>query len=186
MTSSKWLRGHFLVASPHLMDPNFARAVVLMIQHDRDGAMGVVLNRSIEKTIQQLWAEVHEGSCDNQQHLNLGGPVSGPLVAVHTDANLGELEVFSGLFFSADRQHLEQLVDQENVRLKMFIGHSGWGRGQLENELSQGAWLTMPASVEEVFQDEQELWRLVTRKIGKEMLVSMLHVKGVPDDPTVN
>jgi putative transcriptional regulator len=186
MALSKSLRGHFLVASPHLMDPNFARTVVLLIQHDQDGAMGVVLNRSIEKTIQQLWEEVHEGHCDNQQRLNLGGPVSGPLVAVHTDASLGELEVLSGLFFSADRQHLERLVEQERVRLKLFVGHSGWGSGQLESELDQGAWLTVPASLDEVFQDEQELWRSVTRKIGKEMLVSMLHIKDVPDDPTVN
>jgi putative transcriptional regulator len=112
--------------------------------------------------------------------------VSGPLVAVHTDASLGELEVLSGLFFSADRQHLERLVEQERVRLKLFVGHSGWGSGQLESELDQGAWLTVPASLDEVFQDEQELWRSVTRKIGKEMLVSMLHIKDVPDDPTVN
>jgi putative transcriptional regulator len=186
MTSNKSLRGHFLVASPHLMDPNFARTVVLLIQHDRDGAMGVVLNRSIDKTIQQLWEEVHEGPCENQQHLNLGGPVSGPLIALHTDANLGEMEVLSGLFFSADRQHLDRLVKEENLRLKMFIGHSGWGGGQLENELRQGAWLTVPASLDEVFEDEQELWRSVTHKIGKQMLVSMLHIKDVPDDPTVN
>jgi putative transcriptional regulator len=186
MKKSKSLQGHFLVASPHLMDPNFARTVVLLIQHDRDGAMGVVLNRPIEKTIQQLWKEVHEGPCDNLRHLNLGGPVSGPLLALHTDSALGELEVIPGVFFSADKEHLERLVEQDVPQMKMFIGHSGWGGGQLENELKQGAWLTVPANLDEVFQDDQELWRCVTQKIGKEMLVGMLHIKNVPDDPSLN
>lgn len=186
MKSTPPLQGHFLVASPHMMDPNFARTVVLLIQHDRDGAMGVVINRSIEKTIQELWEEVHEGHCDNRQPLNLGGPVSGPLIALHTDSELGELEVVPGLFFTAEKGHLEQLVQQEGLRLKMFIGHSGWGNGQLENELRQGVWLTVPASLEDFFHDEQEVWRSITRKIGKEMLVSMLHIKHVPHDPSSN
>jgi len=186
MDSTKSLEGHFLVASPHLMDPNFARTVVLLIQHNEEGAMGIVLNRSLHKTIQQLWKEVHEGHCENQQHLNLGGPVSGPLVALHTDAELGEMEIVPGLYFSVDKAHLEQLVQRQGQRLKMFIGHSGWGGGQLENELSQGAWLTAPASLEDVFQEEQEIWRLVSRRIGRQFLVSMLNIKHVPDDPSSN
>ena len=157
MPLTKSLRGHFLVASPHMLDPNFAQTVVLLIQHSAEGAFGVVLNRSTRKTVQELWEEVHEGHCENRQFLNLGGPVSGPLMALHTDPELGELEIVPGLFFSADKTHLEQLVDKADLRLKMFVGHSGWGGGQLENELAQGAWLTAPASLEEVFRDEQEL-----------------------------
>lgn len=186
MPLKKSLRGHFLVASPHLLDPNFARTVVLLIQHNADGALGVVLNRSIEKTVRELWEEVHEGHCENQQFLNLGGPVSGPLMALHTDAELGEIEILPGLFFSAEKGHLEELVDKRGLRLKLFIGHSGWGGGQLENELSQGAWLTVPASLEDVFHDEHELWRLVSRRIGHELFVSVLKIKHVPDDPSLN
>jgi len=183
---SKSLEGHFLVASPHLLDPNFARSVVLLIQHNEEGAMGVVLNRSASKTICELWEELHEAHCDNSQHLNLGGPVSGPLLALHTDAKLGEMEILPGLYFSVAKEHLEQLVQQPGLRLKLFVGHSGWAGGQLEGELRQGAWLTVPASLDEVFQDEQEIWRLVSRKIGKQMLDSMLHIKHVPEDPSLN
>jgi putative transcriptional regulator len=183
---SPHLQGHFLVASPHLMDPNFAQTVVLLIQHDDDGAMGVIVNRPIEKTVEELWEEVHEGHCANQQHLNLGGPVSGPLIALHTDSALGDLEVVPGLFFTTERDRLEELVQHTGQRLKLIIGHSGWGGGQLENELRQGAWFTAPATVEEVFLDEQDIWRSITRKIGRQMLASMLHIKHVPEDPTSN
>lgn len=186
MSPVKSLRGHFLVASPHLLDPNFVQTVVLLIQHNDEGALGVVLNRSTEKTVQELWEEIHEGHCENQLLLNLGGPVSGPLIALHTDAELGEMEVVPGLFFSADKGHLERLVDKAPLRMKMFIGHSGWGGGQLENELAQGAWFTAPASLEEVFREEQELWRSVSRKIGRQMLSSMLHIKDLPEDPSLN
>jgi putative transcriptional regulator len=180
------LQGHFLAASPHLQDPNFVHTVVLLIQHDTDGALGVVLNRPTDKTIQQLWEDVHEPSCDNQQHLHLGGPVSGPLMALHTVPALGEFEVLPGLYFSTQKDHLEELVQSDDSRSRLFVGHSGWGGGQLENELQQGAWLTTPATLEDVFFDESQLWRRVTRQITGRMMQEALKIKHVPDDPTVN
>ena len=180
------LQGHFLAASPHLQDPNFVHTVVLLIQHDADGALGVVLNRPTDKTIQQLWEDVHEPPCDNQQHLHLGGPVSGPLMALHTVPALGELEVLPGLYFSTQKDHLEELVQTHDSQSRLFVGHSGWGGGQLENELQQGAWLTTPATLEDVFFDQSELWRRVTRQITGRMMQEALKIKHVPDDPTVN
>jgi len=182
----KSLQGQLLAASPYLVDPNFVRTVVLMVQHGPQGALGVVLNRPIDKTVQDLWREVDEPPCDSQKRLNLGGPVSGPLMALHTQAPLGEIEVLPGLFFSADKTHLEELVQSEDDRYKLFIGHSGWGSGQLESELNQGAWLILPATIDYVFDDGEKLWRTVTREVGRSTLASVLHIKHVPDDPTVN
>ena len=180
------LRSHFLAASPYLEDPNFLQTVVLLIQHDADGALGVVLNRPTDKTVQQLWEEVHEPPCDNQQHLYLGGPVSGPLMALHTVAALGDLEVLPGLFFSTQKEHLEELVKRDEAQSRVFVGHSGWGGGQLETELRQGAWLTMPATLEEVFFDETQLWRRVTREISSGMMRAALKIKHMPEDPSLN
>ena len=80
----KSLKGHFLVASPHLADANFYRSVVLMIQHDEDGAVGLVLNRPTDNTIAEVWEMISESPCDVQGCVSIGGPVAGPLMALHT------------------------------------------------------------------------------------------------------
>ena len=182
----KLLQGQLLVASPHLEDPNFARSVILLIQHGEDGTFGLVLNRPIDKTIQELWQEVEEAPCVSRQHINLGGPVSGPLMALHTEQPLGEIEILPGVYFSAQKEHLEDLVQRPNVQLKLFIGHSGWSEGQLESEMDQGAWLVAPATAAYIFLAEEELWPQVSRQIGAAVLATSLKIKHVPDDPSVN
>ena len=74
------LEGQLLVATPQLMDPNFARTLVLLIQHTDEGALGVVVNRPLGKTIQELWREVGSAPCHSRQPIYLGGPVPGPLM----------------------------------------------------------------------------------------------------------
>jgi putative transcriptional regulator len=180
------LAGHFLVASPHLLDPNFVRAVVLLVQHTEQGALGIVMNRPVNKTVQDLWREIGGGPCSSTQPVHLGGPVSGPLMAVHRHAALAELEILPGLYFCASKQNLDTLVEQSKEPFKIFVGHSGWGPGQLDNELSQGAWLTTPATLDLIFFDGGDLWHTVTRQIGRNLLQTMLHLKEFPPDPTVN
>lgn len=182
------LAGHLLIASPYLVDPNFARTVVLMIHHSDEGAFGVVLNRPSDKTIQELWQEVSETPCQTEQHLHLGGPVSGPLIAIHTSRSLAEMEIVPGVFFSAQREHLEKLVAAPGETFRLFVGHSGWAGGQLENELRVGSWLTMPATLEYVFFDESELWKKTTKQIGESLLLSALKINArrVPPDPSIN
>ena len=86
------LRGHFLVASKFLADPNFARTVVLLVQHDEDGAFGVVLNRRAGSTVEELWSQVGQANCNSQQPVYVGGPVPGPLMAIHADRSQAEVE----------------------------------------------------------------------------------------------
>jgi putative transcriptional regulator len=182
----KSLKGHFLVASAHLLDPNFVRTVVLLMHHNDDGAFGVVLNRPTESTIRELWEKVGQSPCESDQHVHLGGPVSGPLVAVHTDASLGEMEIIPGIYFAAQRDHLEGLLQQHEQAFRFFVGHSGWGGGQLEGELQQGAWLTTPATPDFVFYSDDDLWRQITQHIGQTVLVDILRLKGMPKDPSLN
>jgi len=87
------LQGHLLIASPHLADPNFARTVVLMVQHSDQGALGVVLNRPTSKTVKELWKEVGDAPCHTEAPVCLGGPVSGPLMAVHTNQFFAEIDM---------------------------------------------------------------------------------------------
>ncbi len=180
------LKGHFLVASPYLTDPNFIRTVVLMIHHSEEGAFGVVVNRIASSSIRELWEHITKRTCKLEQLVNIGGPVSGPLMAIHTHPDIAEIEILPGLYFSAQRDHLEKLVESEKQPLRLFIGHSGWGKGQLERELRQGAWFTLPASVEDVFGDESEMWHRLTTQVGRQILMSAVKLKGLPSDPTLN
>ena len=180
------LEGHLLIACPQLLDPNFVRTVVLLVQHGHDGAFGLVLNRPLNKTVSQLWEQVQEPPCACQQHINAGGPVSGPLMALHTFEDLSELQVVPGVFFSAEKTHLEELVRRDGGQFKLFVGHSGWGGRQLESELKQGAWRTMPAKAEYIFLDEEAMWPRISGEIGRSLLQDILKLKDLPEDPTVN
>jgi putative transcriptional regulator len=180
------LKGHFLVASPHLADPNFARTVVLLVQHGKEGAFGVVLNRPAENTLQEVWEKVAGSACEIDAHVYMGGPVPGPLLAVHGDQSLAEMEIAPGVYFASQRDHLERLVHQPEFPSRFFVWHSGWGGGQLERELEEGAWLTAPATADCVFSDGSELWNRVTREIGSSLLNEILGTRNLPKDPTVN
>jgi putative transcriptional regulator len=180
------LTGHLLVASSHLLDPNFAKSVVLLVQHTKEGALGLVINRPIDKTVQDLWREVGGGPCESQQPVFLGGPVPGPLMAVHGNAEAGELEIFPGIYFSAAKPNLDVLVAQTNQPYKIFIGNSGWGAGQLENEIEEGAWLSLAGTTEFLFHESADIWHIVSRQIGRSMLETMLNIKETPDDPRMN
>jgi putative transcriptional regulator len=180
------LQGHLLLASPHLQDPNFVRTVVLLIQHNDDGALGVVINRPTSKTVRELWQQVGEDACESSQPVYLGGPVSGPLMALHTRDALAELEIVPGLFFAARKQNLDQLVQEDEQSYKLFIGHAGWGPGQLEGEIEEGAWRSVPASPQDVFDEADDLWTRLSRRAEGALLPEMLHIKHIPPDPSLN
>jgi len=183
----KSLQGQLLVATPRLPDENFFHTVVLMVEHNQDGALGVVLNRIADQSVGQLWAEVSNAPCTSEQKINLGGPVSGPLLAVHTNSQLSEIEIVAGVYLAARKEHLDELVQQNAHRYRVFLGHSGWGSGQLENELEQGAWLVTPATKEYIFHaGEEDLWEKATKYIGDSILLESLHIKRMPEDPSVN
>ena len=153
------LKGCFLIASPHLPDPNFFRSVVLIVEHNEEGAMGVILNRASNTMLDEFWSEVSESACESDDPLYVGGPVEGPLMAVHDDSDLEGIEVMKSVFFTSDRDSLESLVcSHRNFRI--FTGYAGWGPGQLDREIEQGAWLVLQSSADQVFDPQPEgLWR---------------------------
>lgn len=183
----KSLRGHFLVASPQLVDPNFFRTVVLMVQHDDAGAFGLVLNRPTGKTIGDVWKLISEDPCDCDSPIFLGGPVRGPIAALHSEEQRSDLEIADGLFYTIEDRSVSELLRGGNSDpLRVFIGYSGWAAGQLEHELEAGGWLTTDASRDEVFDEPHELWQKVSRRIGREFLAATLKPRIIPDDPTLN
>ena len=178
-----WLTGKLLVAGADLFDPNFRRTVVLVAHHDEDGAVGVVLNRRSEATVEEA---VHPLSwlVGGDEPLYIGGPVqqdAAVVLAEFDDPSKAGLIAFGSIgFFLGD-------VDAEAAaavrRARIFAGYAGWGPGQLEGELAEGAWLVEPARPEDVFTDEPEdLWSAVLRRKGRRFEV----LARMPADPSMN
>ncbi|MEN6458096.1 MAG: YqgE/AlgH family protein [Thermoguttaceae bacterium] len=180
------LEGHLLIAAPQLADENFARSLVFLIEHNQAGAFGMIVNRPVGKSLQELWREVGSAPCHSRQPVYLGGPVPGPLMSLHATPELAESEPLPGVYFAAKKQHLDQLVLSEEPSYKVFIGHAGWGAGQLENEMREGAWRATPATPELIFSTAEDLWETVFRQFGQSLLRSMIHMKDLPADPTIN
>lgn len=181
-----FLAGQLLVASRKLRDPNFRQTVVLMLEHNKDGALGLVLNRPADRTIEQVWDAVEFDPCDCQQPLNQGGPVPGPLIALHTAEELAEKTVLPGLFLSMQKQAVDPLVRQDEYAFRLFSGNSGWGSGQLEGELQEGGWLTAPATANDVFAKPEVIWQEVTNRIALDILLPGRDPEEPPIDPSLN
>lgn len=153
-----------LVANPLLLDPNFLHAVVLLIEHDEHGAMGIVLNRPLPLELAQICAESHlTFAGDEQATAFRGGPV---------EPQRGSILVRGGLpaeedtvldftdFVSFRKDLLESLLLDPEATYRLFLGYAGWGPGQLEAEMVQGAWTLMPLKPEWLMHEEpRKLWQ---------------------------
>jgi putative transcriptional regulator len=185
MPTMKSLEGHLLVASPHLHEAK-AKSVVLVLSHHDEGALGVVLNRPMGQTIDRLWPQVSPQPCTRMEPVSLGGPESGPLLALHGSREVGEHELPQGVFLAASRDHLEKLVRQRHGPLRLFIGHTRWPAGELEQELEQGVWHTLPATAQHVFSDEELLWANCLKEVGRSVLIDSLGLDRFLEDPLRN
>lgn len=180
------LSGYLLVASPRLPDENFSRTVVLIIHHDEQGALGVVLNRPTDSTIREVWESLSDEPCDSEERIHIGGPVSGPLMALHTNEDCAETEVLPGIFFATHRDRLSQIVQEQGFPFRIYNGYSGWASGQLESELKYGGWMVLPASFDYVFGDADEMWQKAAQEIGEQIISPLLNDVPLPDDPASN
>jgi putative transcriptional regulator len=184
--ATNWLTGHFLVASRYLSDPNFVRSVVLMIHHNDEGAMGVVINRPSDKTVRDVWEMIGNDPCERDDLIFIGGPVPGPVVALHSLESVSEHQVLPDLYVSTHRDALDLIVRKQDSQLRLFSGHAGWGSGQLEGEMEAGGWLNTPATVDDVFSDHESIWKTVTQRIGLEIMAPDLDHEHMPTDPSLN
>ncbi len=175
------LKGQLLIAAPILIDPNFRRSVVLVIEHSEEGALGVVLNRPTDLPVAEAVPELSQldagcvfagGPVQPQAVIALAeyagappeGAVCGPIAPVGVDSDMDTL---------GDRV----------TRVRVYAGYSGWGEGQLEGELEEDSWIVEPALPGDVFcADADALWcHVLERKGGQYRLLARM-----PDDPGMN
>jgi putative transcriptional regulator len=166
-----------LVAMPQLLDPNFRRSVVLLIHHDAEGTFGVVLNRTTEIRASQLCESIEiDWHGDPRAEIHWGGPVQPQTgwVLFEGDAAVEDddedvREVVPGIGFAGSLAVLRRMASEPPDRLRILLGYAGWGPGQLESELAQGAWLVAPADPAVLFGTELDaMWTRVVRSLGIE------------------
>lgn len=182
------LKGHLLIASTALVDSNFARTVVLIAAHSEEGALGLILNREMSMPLQQVWGQVSQSECLRQGNVRHGGPVSGTLMAIHDLSPHANLIVTDEIYLATELKEMESLAESDEGRAVFCVGHSGWGPGQLENELAEGSWLLLPAESHHVFDDSDlnALWNDSLTEAGRRQIQSVVPIKHVPDDPSLN
>jgi putative transcriptional regulator len=172
------LNGKLLIASPSMPD-YFHRTVILVVEHNEQGAFGLVLNRPSETTVGEASPELAELIGD-EHLLHVGGPVQPNAVTA-----IGEYpdpaEATKLIVGTVGMVDLD--APPELYRLRVFAGYAGWGPGQLDEELGREDWIVEPARADDVFADEPEaLWASVLmRKGGQYALLARM-----PDDPSLN
>ena len=210
--------GNLLVASSLVTDPMYAGGVCLIVHEDETTVIGVMLNRPIQPTPDDLHAVLGDGSEESQpgdpanrfcreastelsdlqaeielleyepvnkssdelpwRKLHFGGPLSGPLVAVHQVSKYAEAETGEGIFIAAQKQHLENLLKRNTEDCRLIVGHLGWESDQLEKELAAGFWHLIPATAGDVFINASDMWSGIIRKATSRSLARWI---GVPD-----
>lgn len=179
----KNLRGQLLISGGGLYDPNFRHTVVLIGEHGAEGAVGVVLNRPLDVTVEEA-APPLATLVGPEERLFEGGPVQPEqpvLLAEVADPGMVDLVVFGSVGFLTGDVPWD--VRSGILRARVFAGYAGWGPGQLEAEMETGSWIVDPAREDDVFTDAPEqLWRRVLERKGPRYR----RISRIPFDPSMN
>jgi putative transcriptional regulator len=180
--------GRLLVATPNLLDPNFERTVVLLLDLDENGALGVVLNRPSAVPVAEIlpdWSEVTRAP----EVLFQGGPVStdsalavAALPPGGTPEPLGFRRLYDDIGI-VDLDTPTEVVGPALSGLRVFAGYAGWGEAQLTAEVRSGSWYVLPSEPGDLFgTDPENLWMRVLRRQPGELA----WISTRPLDPTLN
>jgi putative transcriptional regulator len=175
-------QGKLLLSSSKLVDPNFVRTVVLILQHNEAGALGLVLNRPSGTSMQEVCRRSLGEEFNVEGFVHQGGPCDGPLMVLHSDGFASDADVIPGVFVTTDKSKIESLLRQGS-KARYFAGYSGWGAGQLESEMDVESWMVFDATPWHIFEGNQALWnKMMTQRI----LGMKVDPSRIPDDPSMN
>jgi putative transcriptional regulator len=152
--------GCFLFATDMLTDPNFASTVVLICQHSAEGSYGLVLNRLSHMPLSEIFNSMDVVN-NRVRKIHIGGPVQeSELQILHVTENpvRGAIKVVQNVHLGGYWENIDLIVNSDSQNLRLFLGYSGWGKGQLENEIKLGGWEVMLGNVKEVLSQEEDPW----------------------------
>jgi len=168
-----------LLSMPQLLDPNFARTVVLLCEHAAEGAFGLVVNRPSDVIAADAVSLTPPISSPNQLPLLIGGPVEphrGWILTARRPDAVEYRELGAGLYLSASPLLLRRNLMSDSLpdRTVVLAGYAGWGPGQLDEELAQSSWLIMPVELDLIFEiPASNAWETAIRRLGADP--SLLH-----------
>jgi putative transcriptional regulator len=184
MANLKLKKGNLLIAEPFIGDPNFERSVVFLCDHNDDGSFGFVLNQPLDLKLEDVIDGIY-GSFP----LFVGGPVEkDTLHFIHRIPHKieGSVEVGDGIFFSGNFDEVKKGINFGMIEpndLRFFVGYSGWGAAQLDNEMKQNTWISTKINGDFIFDTPvKDLWRAVLKQMGGDYKI----LANYPTDPRLN
>ncbi len=176
------LKGYFLISESNMPDPNFYQTVVLILEHNQEGAFGLVVNRRSHLTLGDIITKFNSERAYGTP-VYVGGPVQQEYLFVlhsdlpdQTEVSSTRLRTIDNVYFEPSFQKLERYFDDETwdripaddrPHIHLFLGYSGWAPGQLEKEMNHGSWIIHPASHRIVFHSNPEIgWKDALRAKG--------------------
>lgn len=176
--------GKLLIAEPFLADPNFARTVILLCEHGNDGTVGFSLNRPTDHSLSDLLPELNTPSLPVYQ----GGPVQlDTLHMLHRNPlAFGGKEIADGIYWGGSYDALKDSIHHKSYQaldLRLFVGYSGWGAGQLDKEMEEGSWIVANVWPELIFEtDVENLWKRAIESLGSDFS----YLTRLPVNPQLN
>ena len=162
-----------LVSMPQMNDPNFSKTVVLLAEYGAHGAFGLVLNRRMPEPAQSIVTADEPLRIHPKMYLFTGGPVEPTrawILTAKPELDPEALEVMSGVYLSASPTLVRStLARAPDPGVRMVVGYSGWGAGQLEGELAESSWLLAPVESDLIFTTPvDDMWETAIRRLGAE------------------
>jgi len=183
--NEKPAKGKILLSEPFMLDPNFKRSVVFLCVHDEEGSIGFVLNQKAKLAIPDIFPEFDYLDI----HLYHGGPVEAN--TVHFLHKLGDIIpnselIVDDIYWSGSFEVLKILMAEKKVtpnNIRFFLGYSGWGAGQIEEELKENSWFVTNVQSSDIFNnDPDKLWNNILKEMGEEYR----QISNYPENPSWN
>jgi putative transcriptional regulator len=178
-------KGRLLISEPFMDDPNFKRSVVLLTEHNKDGAFGFILNKPLDLKLNEVLIDFPEFDAP----VFMGGPVqTDSIFYVHTQGDFikDSLPIGGDLFWSGNFEQLKDMVQNQQIfpnEIKFFIGYSGWDYDQLNNEIQSESWIISENSIKDIDQlNDDELWYSMLRNLGGKYAM----LSNFPENPSLN
>jgi putative transcriptional regulator len=169
LSKTELAKGDFIVALPHLKDPNFSKTVVLLIDYGWQGATGLIINRPTDVKLSKALPEI-DGLSRRKGMIYIGGPVIGDwmLMLIRSRSQPEESRhVFDNVYVSSSPAVLQRIIGntRKGEQIRVYTGYAGWAPGQLEQELSRGDWLILRADEETIFdKNTADIWPELVRR----------------------
>ena len=169
------LKNHFIISLPHMKDPLFEKTVIFICEHDKHGAMGLIINKEINKKNISFSNQENDKELSkvlNENNIFIGGPVlTDRILFLHTIKKIAEsISISKSVYVSSDIDALNSIVNTSNNQYKLFLGHSGWSKGQLEREIENGDWIIQKSINSLIFEKKiDHIWGEATKSLGIEI-----------------